>query len=151
MAKSKKQKELDEDLSRQCCGYFKDEDKPNGMYVEEDGIFFNMNKIKRLIEEGADVNAKDDNGDLPLHYAVRNDNRDLVELLIEEGADVNTKDKDGQSPLHWAKSEEIAELLIEEGADVNAKDDEGRSPLELAVERNNRDTVYLLLKHGINK
>ena len=151
MEKSKKQKELDEDLSRQCCGYFKDEDKPNGMYVEEDGIFFNMNKINRLIEEGADVNAKDDNGYLPLHYAVRNDNIDLVELLIEEGADVNAKDDWGRTPLHWAKSEEITELLIEEGTNVNAKDDEGRSPLDWAVERNNRDTVYLLLKHGVTK
>lgn len=70
-----------------------------------------IEKIKSLISGGADVNAKDDNGETPLHNAVILANKDVIELLIANGADVNAKDNQGRTPLWWAKEQNSAELI----------------------------------------
>ncbi len=74
----------------------------------------------------------------PLHYAVHEGHKEVVELLIANGAVVNAKDHEEWTPLHFAAIkglEEIAELLIANGADVNAKDDDGDTPLDYAHRR----------------
>ena len=78
-----------------------------------------IERIQSLVSRGADVDAKDKDGDTPLHSAVSFDYYDVVELLIEEGANVNTKNQKGKTPLSLAKdkgSEEIVELLRKHGA-----------------------------------
>ena len=78
-----------------------------------------IEKIKSLIAGGADVNAKDDSGNTPQHYAVMLANKDVIELLIKSGADVNLKDDQGHTALYWAKEQknaELTELLIKYGA-----------------------------------
>ena len=59
--------------------------------------------VLRLIGEGADVNASDNDG-MPLHRASENGHVDVVKVLIDNGADVNAKDNDGKTPLDVAKS-----------------------------------------------
>jgi len=93
---------------------------------------------------GADVNAKEEDGWTPLHYAVYEGYKEIAELLIAKGADVNAKEEDGWTPLHDAATKEIAELLIDNGADVNAKDGTGSTALDTAEEA----TANLLRKHG---
>ena len=43
---------------------------------------------------------------------------------------------------------EIAELLIAKGADVNAKIEDGKTPLDLAIHLKRTETAALLRKHG---
>ena len=91
---------------------------------------------KLLIDAGADVNTKDNNGETPLHKnlrsKVKNANASFAKLLIDAGADVNAKDNDGKTPLHNCKNGAKAQLLIDAGADVNAKDKGGDTPLHLS-------------------
>ena len=56
--------------------------------------------VSLLLEKGADVNAKNNDGWTPLHWASENGHEAIVSLLLEKGADVNAKDNDGETPLH---------------------------------------------------
>jgi ankyrin repeat protein len=97
---------------------------------------------KLLIENGAEVNIKNTDGETPIHEAY---NMEIAELLINNGADVNVKDKYGRTPLHKAKSMDVICLLVKHHADVNAFDNDGLSPI--CYWRNQKHIRYLL-KHG---
>ena len=102
-----------------------------------------------LIDHGADVNAKNEDGETPLLIAISNRNFDLAEFLNERGDDVNAKEVDGETPLLISVSIPwLAKLLIERGADVNAKNEDGETPLLIAATRDNFDLVELLIEHG---
>ena len=84
-----------------------------------------------LIANGANVNAKMDNGFTSLHWAAIAPNaheghKEVAELLIAEGADVNAKDAFSETPLDYAKRHpETAALLRKHG---------GKTGEELKVE-----------------
>jgi len=62
--------------------------------------------VKMLLDEGADVNAVDDNGETAMHGAAYQSRSKLVQLLAERGADVNVwnrKNKAGWTPLMIAQ------------------------------------------------
>ena len=77
-------------------------------------------KVKALLDQGADVNAKSNYGATPLFFASDRGNVEIVKLLLERGADVNVKDTFyGATPLGWAlgkSNPEIIRLLVEKGA-----------------------------------
>lgn len=55
-----------------------------------------------------------EDGYTPLHFAVKNMQKDIAELLIQKGADVNAKDKEGKTALAQALAsgqQEIVEML----------------------------------------
>jgi ankyrin repeat protein len=111
--------------------------------------------VRYLIDEGADVNAKDDNGKTVLMFAAEMGSSDLIEYLIENKADVNAMDNDGNTALLGAVQGFslyqtcIVKMLIDYGADVNAKNHSGDTALIEAV-RTSRHTevVKLLITHG---
>ena len=111
----------------------------------------NTETVKQHLASGADVNAKDYLGRIPLHHAARWGHKKVAELLISEAADVDAMDDDGWTPLHYAAvfgRKEIAELLIDNGADVNAKRSDGSTSLDSAIGRKHSEVADLLRKHG---
>ena len=92
-----------------------------------------------LIQDGANVNAKNDTGTTPLMIAAGNNpNPEVLKVLIEAGADVNAQNKDGSTPLILAAlrntNPEVLTALLEAGADAKVKDDEGKRALDYAME-----------------
>lgn len=116
-------------------------------------------KAQSLIDSGADVNARDGNGWMPLHYAASHGQREVARLLIAAGADPNAEAQDkhypedvvGGTALHLAvrgTDQKMIELLLKGGADVNARDKQGETPLAWAVDHNRLEAVKLLIAKG---
>ncbi len=111
----------------------------------------NIDEVKSLIAEGADINAENRMRWTPLHTAIRNRKQEIAELLIAEGADVNKTDNRGMTPLIVAVDagqKEIVELLVPRVENINAMGSRGDNALSLAQKRRNTEIVDLLVKHG---
>lgn len=64
--------------------------------------------VKILIKNHADVNAKCQRGYTPLHYAAFSGDLDCVKALIENGADISAISNKYQTPLEYAKTRKNA-------------------------------------------
>ena len=79
-----------------------------------------LKKLKYLLYLGADVNAKDENGNTPLIQATRGGDLEVVKCLVQNGADINFF---GKSVLSLVKKdEEVAPEIIEFLKSKGAKD-----------------------------
>ncbi|KAG7376382.1 hypothetical protein PHYPSEUDO_013650 [Phytophthora pseudosyringae] len=82
----------------------------------------NATAVKALIEQGANVNAKDEFGGTTLALIARKGHLEMVQCLVKSSAGVNTKDKYGLTPLllaaHYGHLK-VLQYLMESGADVN--------------------------------
>jgi len=117
--------------------------------LNEAAAMGNLDLVKSLIANGADVNNREDTTfKTPLQRAVISGHKQVAELLLAHGADINAGKT---SSLHYAAKEghkEIAGLLIANGADVNAKNNNGQTPLDIAVTNNRKDIIDLLVEKG---
>ena len=111
-----------------------------------------LEKVKLLIENGAEINSKNDSGWLPVHYAVQNGHLEVVKFMFENGAEIDLKGKYGWTALNFATyyygSLEMVKFLIQIGAGLNLKDGNGWTPLHYAADLRNLELVKLFLQNG---
>ncbi|MBU0926172.1 MAG: ankyrin repeat domain-containing protein [Spirochaetes bacterium] len=77
-----------------------------------------IEKVRFVVEHGADVNLKNVAGARPLHLAVQSRDLESVRFLVSSGADVNADNARGQTPLDLcpASQKAMAEFLVSRGA-----------------------------------
>ena len=107
--------------------------------------------IKMLIKAGSDLNAKDENGDAPLHWSSSRGVLNNVLALIDNGAELGTTNGQGVTCLHKAAvfgHHAVAKKLIEMGANADAKDANGDTALHCAAKSGLPLVVKTLLNSG---
>ena len=125
----------------------------------------------------ADVNAKNNQGDTPLHIVTDQGRKDLAEFLLANGAAANAKNNVRRTPLHsaglllgsnadvnardtigsaahthapggWWGHREVAELLLASKAEVNARANDGATPLHDAAANGHIAVAELMLAYA---
>lgn len=117
---------------------------------------------KILIEKGADINIKSNDGTTALILAC-GCSEEIARQLLEKGADIKAVTDKGMGVFtqctgiglsREAVSYEFAEFLLEKGANIDETNTTdyygGYTPLFWAVEDNNKELVSFLVNHGAN-
>jgi len=114
----------------------------------------NIQLVKYLIDNGADVNSFSRSYENPFILAIKSQKEEIVKCLVKAGANVKKGNSDNP-PLIEAvhtNNETIIKYLLECGADVNERGVNvyGDSSLTAAIKNNNETIVKLLIDLGAN-
>lgn len=107
-----------------------------------------VEEVKRVLNEGANPNVKDELSSTPLHNMTKEGNIVISRLLLEYGASQDARDESNSTPLHYAAQNgnlEMVKLLLDFWADLQAKDKTSSMPLHYAA---NDAIVQLLVSNG---
>ena len=112
-----------------------------------------LETVRGLLRQGADVNGAQGDGMTALHWAAERAQLEMVEVLLYAGGRVDAVTRIGQyTPLHLASkagNELVTRRLLEEGANVQAKTfPAGTTPIHLAAASGQTDVLEALIEHG---
>ena len=106
---------------------------------------------KLFIQNGANIDAIDNEGDTALHYAVDSNLIVWIKFLLENGANLNIKNFNADIPLFncdFIQNDTLV-TLVQHGANINALNGNGDTWLHDAIEyENDLEFVELLLSLG---
>ena len=131
-------------------------DSSRGCTVLHWAAYYNRRQAAEfLLEQEAEVNARNDLGMTPLHYAALAGHKTMIEILLAKKAEVNALDCQGLSPLHLAAQHghsDIIKILLDYGADVSIKTNfRGLTPLHWAAFWGDTEAINTLIKNGADK
>lgn len=109
--------------------------------------------VAALLQQGADVNARDKNGRTALIHACEGGYIQIVRLLLEKQAAADLRDKDGNTALMRACCKgypDVVKLLLEKGAHVDSGENVDWTPVMYAAAHGGVEIVRELLAKGAN-
>ena len=111
----------------------------------------NLDRVRLLVEQGADKEMGDVNDSTPLLLASCHGHLDMVQYLVEKGVKIDKPNDIGHTPLMaaaWRGHLEVTRYLLEQGADREKADNNGKTPLHKAAFYGRLETVMLLMRYG---
>ena len=114
-----------------------------------------LDGVRSLLADGADVNTAQADGMTALHWAAENGDTDMSMLLIPAGANLEAVTRIGDyTPLHLATrlgSTAVALTLLEAGANPRAVTGTGRvTPLHFAAASGDAEIASSLITHDVD-
>ena len=104
-----------------------------------------------LAKSKTQANAAEPDGTTALHWAVRQDDVELVDRLLKSGADPKAANRYGVTPLRLAAvngNAAIIERLLKAGVDANAVGPDGETALMTVARGGHVEAAKALLAHG---
>ena len=121
-------------------------------YLLEAAFMDNFAFVQFYLENNGNINVTDKQGRNALHYAIMNDNINLIKYLL--GNDINQNKQDTkflQSPVYYAiqyRAYNSLKILIEHGCNLNIQDYKGNTPLHNAIRTKNVKLIFFLVESG---
>jgi ankyrin repeat protein len=121
--------------------------------VADAAMMGDVDVVRQLLREGADVNAAQGDGMSALHWAAERGSAELTEMLLYAGATVDAVTRIGKyTPLHIASRNgqaQVVSAVLSAGADVGARTDPGgTTALHLAATAGDASVIGLLVEAG---
>src|SRR5258708_1379450 len=107
--------------------------------------------VRTLLQQHAEVNAKDLDGTTALHWAGQRDGVEIVTVLLSGGADAKAPNRYGITPLLVAceiGNVEVIDKLLRAGADANSATPGGETALMIAARTGKVAAVKRLVAAG---
>ncbi|XP_059139290.1 serine/threonine-protein phosphatase 6 regulatory ankyrin repeat subunit C-like [Physella acuta] len=101
--------------------------------------------ITHLIENNANIHARNGQGNTALHLAAKFDLEHLISVLIKHGANVNDQNNEGNTPLFLMTNDKLIHFLVDDRTDINLQNKLGETALHNAF---NVDVARALLEIG---
>src|SRR2546421_3829121 len=123
-------------------------------------------EIRKMLDKGTDVNAKNKNQKTALHLAAKNGYVEVARLLILRGIDINAQAYKGPNYTYWGRSAkitlgwtalhyaarsgfiDIVRLLLDCGADFEIWSEHYETPFQVAWIKRNPQTVWVMIEYG---
>lgn len=109
--------------------------------------------VKLLVEQGADVNVKDTEGNNALYYAIRFNNMEAAEALIVGGIDYSSMQFDKTDLFTSAYKQgntQIIKTMLSHKTNITEKDAEVELVVNKAVFYDDDDMLKWMLQHGLS-
>lgn len=111
-----------------------------------------VEKVKRALDAGVDVDARNEYGSTALMRAAFAGRRDVVQVLLQSSAQIEAANAEGYTALHFAAAGgkgDIAGVLVKAGANPNAEGKYSGSPVhEAARTKDGLKALKILIAAG---